>query len=121
MYDPDTEAGHMAEIFDEADGERMYRCRRSVLEREAYVQAKLNRFRHDQIGGFVVVRKPQMKQSTVETLYLADRAKTQRMWWTVDARLAIVFRNRDKAMDVAARLRYGQASVRRITTDMAGG
>lgn len=115
----DTEAGHLSEIYDDderrcSDGFEPY----STVERRAYIAAKERRFKKEDIGKFVVVQTPRKRNKVVKCLYLVDRSKTKRFWWSHDAIYAMVFNDKTTAEFQANKYKYNNAKVVEITNTM---
>lgn len=115
----DTEAGHLTEIYDGAEG-RIYDDFEpySTAEKRAYIAAKECRFKKEDIGKFVVVQIPRLRKKTVKRLYLVDRSKTKRFWWSHDAVYAMVFNNKSAAEFQAGKYKHNDIKVVEITKNM---
>ena len=115
----DTEAGHLTEIYDGAEG-RIYDDFEpySTAEKRAYIAAKECRFKKEDIGKFVVVQIPRLRKKTVKRLYLVDRSKTKRFWWSHDASYAMVFNNKSAAESQAGKYKHNDIKVVEITKNM---
>ena len=115
----DTEACHLSEIYDGAEG-RIYDDFEpySTAEKRAYIAAKERRFKKEDIGKFVIVQTPQIRKATIKRLYLVDRSKTKRFWWSHDAIYAMVFNDKTAAEFQANKYKYNNAKVVEITNTM---
>lgn len=115
----DTEAGHLTEIYDGAEG-RIYDDFEpySTAEKRAYIAAKERRFKKEDIGKFVIVQIPRLRKKTVKRLYLVDRSKTKRFWWSHDAVYAMVFNNKSAAEFQAGKYKHNDIKVVEITKNM---
>jgi len=112
-----SEAEALSEIYD-----GFYGCGfvpYSRAERREYVNAKSRTFKKSDIGKFVVVQKSRYKGSIVKTMFLVDRNKTKRFWWSHDSSYAMVFEKESAARTQAAKYHYNKVSVKQITPNMA--
>lgn len=114
----DTEACHLSEIYDGADGYYDDFEPYSTAEKRAYIAAKECRFKKEDIGKFVVVQIPRLRKKTVKRLYLVDRSKTKRFWWSHDAVYAMVFNNKSAAEFQAGKYKHNDIKVVEITKNM---
>lgn len=114
-YD-DTEAAHLSEIYDGYDS---FFESYSYMEKRDFVRAKNCRFRKQDIGKFVVAQTPRRNKSVMKLLYLVDRNKTKRFWWSHDALYAMVFDKKSAADIQVIRYRFNQARVVEIKQHMA--
>ncbi len=114
----DTEACHLSEIYDGADGYYDDFEPYSTAEKRAYIAAKERRFKKEDIGKFVVVQTPRKRNKVVKCLYLVDRSKTKRFWWSHDAIYAMVFNDKTAAEFQANKYKYNNAEVVEITNTM---
>ena len=117
MVEYGTEAEHLSEICDGC--EYGYFESYSMAERADYIRAKNNRFIESCIGKFVVVQTPRKNKGVVKLLYLVDRNRTKRFWWSHDAIFAMVFDKREAAEIQARKYRYNKARVMEIKPYMA--
>lgn len=118
MCDYGTEAEHLAEISDfnfNDDDFLPY----SQEEKYFYVQARERCFSKKDIGKYVVIQNSRRNRKVMPTMYLVDRAKTKRMWWSPASSFAMVFEKRSAAEFQAKRYRYNRARVKQITAAMA--
>lgn len=117
MYDYGTEAEHLAEIYDDvsAFGDSRY----TEFEKRMYVKAKSQCFNETDIGKFVVEQKPRKNKGVVSVLYLVDRKKTKRFWWSHDSWYAMVFEKESAAQIQASKYRFNKVKVKQITSAMA--
>ena len=116
MFDfDDTEAVHLSEIY---DGCEAYFEPYSTYERREYIRDKETRFKKSDIGKFVVVQKAKRNRKVMSILYLVDRKKTKRFWWSHDAYYAMVFEKESAAKYQAERYKYNNATVKQITSSM---
>lgn len=115
----DTEAGHLTEIYDGAEG-RIYDDFEpySTAEKRAYIAAKERRFKKEDIGKFVIVQTPRIRKATIKRLYLVDRSKTKHFWWSHDALYAMVFNDKSDAEFQAGKYRHNDIEVVEITKNM---
>ena len=107
-----SEAEALSEIYDGIEPH-------SRSDRRDYVDAKSRTFRKADVDKWVVVQKPRRKRGVVSILYLVDRKKTKRFWWSPDSSYAMVFEKESAARIQAAKYRFNKASVKQITPDMA--
>lgn len=115
MIDYDTEAGHLAEIYDGCEIFEPY----TDGEKRDYIRAKNCRFHKQDIGKYVVAQVPRKNKSVVKLLYLVDRSRTKRFWWSHDAEYAMVFDKKSAAEIQASRYRFNRARVLEIKPHMA--
>lgn len=114
----DTEACHLSEMYDGDDGYYDYFEPYSTAEKRAYIAAKECRFKKEDIGKFVVVQIPRIRKATVKRLYLVDRSKTKRFWWSHDALYAMVFNDKSAAEFQAGKYKHNTIEVVEITKNM---
>lgn len=112
----DTEAAHLAEIYD--DSCEIFEPYTNSEKRD-YIRAKNCCFRKQDIGKFVVVQNPRRNKSVMKLLYLVDRKKTKRFWWSHEASYAMVFDKKSAAEVQANRYRFNKARVVEIKSHMA--
>ena len=112
----DTEAAHLSEIY---DGCEVYDESYSSADRADYVSAKGRCFNKSDIGKYVVVQNSRMNKKVMPTMYLVDRSKTKRMWWSPDSYYAMVFDNKSAAEYQAKRYKFNKPRVQQITSYMA--
>lgn len=135
MIDYGTEAEHLADIedydFEEAyeDWERCYtfnakaRCFSEPYddwEKKLYLDAKARCFSESDIGKFVIIQDSRRKKNIMPTMFLVDRHKTKRMWWSPSSFLAMVFNKESAAKYQAKKYKYNNARVKKITRAMCG-
>lgn len=133
MIDYGTEAEHLADIedydFEEAyeDWERCYtfnakaRCFSEPYddwEKKLYLDAKARCFSESDIGKFVIIQDSRRKKSIMPTMFLVDRHKTKRMWWSPSSFLAMVFNKESAAKYQAKKYKYNNARAKKITPAM---
>ena len=89
MFDYGTEAEHLADIsdFDFNDDFEPY----SQEEKYFYVKARWCCFSKDDVGKYVVIQNSRRNKMVMPTMYLVDRTKTKRMWWSPASSFAMVF------------------------------
>lgn len=114
----DTEACHLSEIYDGADGYYDDFEPYSTAEKRAYIAAKECRFKKEDIGKFVIVQTPRIRKVTIKRLYLVDRSKTKRFWWSHDALYAMVFNDKSAAEFQAGKYKHNNIEVIEITKNM---
>ena len=108
MFDfDDTEAAHLSEIYDGAEIFEPY----TKTEREEYKRRK-SIFPSSSKGKYVIIQKPRF--STVKKLFLVDRKKSKRFWWSHDANYAMLFEKESAAKIQAAKLRFNNIKVIQI-------
>ena len=117
MFDYGTEAEHLADIsdFDFNDDFEPY----SQEEKYLYVKARGCCFSKDDVGKYVVIQNSRRNKMVMPTMYLVDRTKTKRMWWSPASSFAMVFEKRTAAEYQAKRYRFNKARVKQITPAMA--
>lgn len=118
MSDYVTEAEALADIYDGCEAYEDFEPYSQVEKRE-YVRARENAFSKDAVGKFVVVQKPRRHKDTIKHLYLVDRAKTKRMWWSPYAGFALLFEKQSAAEFQAKQYKYNKARVLQVTQQMA--
>ena len=102
MIDYGTEAEHLAEICDYDFEEEPY----EDWEKKLYLDAKARCFSESDIGKFVVIQNSRRKKNIMPTMFLVDRHKTKRMWWSPSSFLAMVFEKESAAKYQAKRYKY---------------
>jgi len=55
---------------------------------------------------YIIVSFPKYKTEEVNFLYLVDRNKTRKRWWTRNIDDAIKFESYDKALEVISKYKY---------------
>ena len=105
MIDYGTEAEHLSEICDYDFEEQPY----EDWEKELYLNAKGHCFSHSDIGKFVVIQDSRRKKNIMPTMFLVDRHKTKRMWWSPSSFLAMVFDKESAAKYQAKKYKYNNA------------
>lgn len=113
MIDYGTEAEHLADIED-YDFEEAY----DDWEKKLYLDAKACCFSESDIGKFVIIQNSRRKKNIMPTMFLVDRHKTKRMWWSPSSFLAMVFDKESAAKYQAKRYKYNNARVKKITPAM---
>ena len=113
MIDYGTEAEHLADIND-YDFEEAY----EDCEKKLYLDAKARCFSKSDIGKFVIIQDSRRKKNIMPTMFLVDRHKTKRMWWSPSSFLAMVFDKESAAEYQARRYKYNNARVKKITPTM---
>lgn len=113
MIDYGTEAEHLADI-DDYDLEEPY----EDWERSYTFDAKARYFSESDIGKFVIIQNSRRKKNIMPTMFLVDRHKTKRMWWSPSSFLAMVFDKESAAKYQAKRYKYNNARVKKITPAM---
>ena len=113
MWDEGTEAEHLSEI-DGYFGEEPY----EDWEKKLYLDAKAHCFSKNDIGKFVVIQNSRRKRNIMPIMYLVDRHRTKRMWWSPSAFFAMVFEKESAAKFQAKRYKYNNARVKKITLAM---
>ena len=113
MIDYGTEAEHLADI-DDYDFSEPY----EDWERSYTFDAKARCFSESDIGKFVIIQNSRRKKNIMPTMFLVDRHKTKRMWWSPSSFLAMVFDKESAAKYQAKRYKYNNARVKKITPAM---
>lgn len=111
----DTEAEHLTEIYDGAEYDAFEPYSR--LEKREYIREKA-RFNKADVGKYVIVQKTRKNKDVVEKLYLVDRSKTTRFWWSHDAFYAMKFESKDAAIQQAEKYRYNKVRVVQIVNNI---
>jgi hypothetical protein len=91
----------------------------SIEDKADYVSARGRCFRKEDIGKFVIVQNSRRNKKVMPTMYLVDRNKTQRMWWSPSSIYAMVFEKQSAAEYQAKKYRYNKARVMKISSSMA--
>lgn len=110
-----TEAEALMDIYDDPaiyDDDDIYRGY-TDYEKSEYIRKKSKRFNKCDVGKYVVTKCPSFKR-VVNILYLVDRSKTKRFWWSPDAKYAMVFNSKEAAEERAAKYKYGKFKVIKI-------
>ena len=116
MYDECTEAEYLAEISDYGFNDfEPY----DDYEKSLYLDAKGRCFSRKDVGKYVVIQNSRSNQKVMPTMFLVDRNRTKRMWWSPDSSYAMVFNSKDAAERQANKYRYNKPRVKRITSAMA--
>lgn len=116
MLPDSSEAEHLAEICDyDFNDYEPY----SALEKQFYLKARSHCFSKEDIGKYVIVQNSRRNRNVMPTMYLVDRAKTKRMWWSPASIYAMVFESKSAAEYQAKRYKYNKARVKQITPQMA--
>ena len=118
MSDYVSEAEALADIYDDYSSWEDDFIPYSTPEKRAYCKAKSQCFSKSDIGKFVVVQTPRKNTKVVTTLYLVDRTKTKRYWWSHASRWAMVFEKKSAAEFQAKKYKYNNAKVKEITSAM---
>lgn len=92
--------------------------RYDVYDRAEYVDKKFHAFSPKSIGKWCVVQKPKRKRNTISRLFLVDRNRTKRWWWSPDAFYAMVFDNESAARFQIRRYKYNKPKIMQITPAM---
>ena len=108
-----TEAEHLADI-DDYDLEEPY----EDWEKKLYLDAKARCFSENDIGKFVIIQNSRRNKNIMPTMFLVDRHKTKRMWWSPSSFLAMIFEKESAAKYQAKRYKYNNARVMKITPAM---
>lgn len=87
-------------------------------EREDYIYEKSMSFSGIYLGRYVVVQNSRNNRMVMPFMYLVDRRKTKRMWWSPDAAFAMVFTDKAAAEQQAKKYKYNNVRVRQITSFM---
>lgn len=115
-YVSETEA--LADIYDDCSSWNDDFAPYSTSEKRAYCKAKSQCFPKSAIGKFVVIQTPRRNTKVVTTLYLVDRAKTKRYWWSHASWWAMVFEKRSAAETQTRKYKYNNIRVKEITPAM---
>ena len=102
FVDTDTEASHLAELYDESDFMEPY----SDIEKRQYIRKKALRFPKSVKGKYVIAQKPRRNKHLIDWLYLTDRNKTKQWWWTTGALFAKIFDSAGAAQRQACKYKY---------------
>lgn len=111
----DTEAAHLAEIYD--DDCCVFQPY-STDEKREFVAEKEHRFKKQDVGKFVIVQMARRNKRVMDRLYLVNRSITKRFWWSHDARYAMVFNDKTAAEFQAKRYKYNKVKVVEIKSHM---
>lgn len=109
-----TEAEALMDIYDDPAiyDDDIYRGY-TDYEKSEYIRKKSKRFNKCDVGKYVVTKCSSFKR-VVNILYLVDRSKTKRFWWSPDAKYAMVFNSKEAAEERAAKYKYGKFKVIKI-------
>ncbi len=95
MFDfDDTEAAHLSEIYDDLEA---YYEPYDEYEKREYIREKENNFLQRDKGKYVIVQNAKRNKQVVHKLYLVDRRKTKRWWWTFNGFYALTFDSKEIA------------------------
>lgn len=116
ILDDCSEAEYLADIYDyDFNNLDTY----SSAEKQLYVIARSHCFSKKDIGKYVVVQNTRRNKNIVSKLYLVDRTKTKRMWWSPASIYAMIFEKKSAAEYQAKRYKYNKVRVKQITQEMA--
>ena len=119
MFDfDDTEAAHLAES-EECRAGYYDREPLTTIEKHWYVMAKTQCFDKSDVGKYVITQRSRRNSRVMPFMYLVDRTKTKRMWWSPDATFAMVFEKQSAAEYQARKYHYNNVKVKQITPAMA--
>ena len=118
---PDTEAYHQSEQYDGSEGSSYtHTTLYSRVRRRKFIAEKEKRFSKKDKEKFVITQTPRKNTSVVKTLYLVDRGKTRRFWWSHDAYFAMKFDSESEAMARALKYKYNNCRVIKIENIING-
>ena len=113
MFDfDDTEAAHLSEIYDGEETESWTPFKTST--KKAYVKKNESNFKKEDGEKFVITQRPKHKKETVNILYLCDRSKTKRYWWSTSAFLAMKFDDKEAAEEQRKKYKFGDIKIEKI-------
>ena len=73
------------------------------------------------IGKYVIARDPDKNKDLVPVLYLVDRQKTEKWWWSCHAGYAYVVDSEERARELAKRYKGTNVRAMRVTEELAQG
>lgn len=116
ILDNCSEAEYLADIYDyDFNNLDTY----SLEEKQSYVIARSHCFSKEDIGKYVVVQNTRRNKNIVSKLYLVDRTKTKRMWWSPASIYAMIFEKKSSAEYQAKKYKYNKVRIKQITQEMA--
>ena len=116
ILDDCSEAEYLADIYDDNfNNLDTY----SLEEKQSYVIARSHCFSKEDIGKYVVVQNTRRNKNIVSKLYLVDRTKTKRMWWSPASIYAMIFEKKSSAEYQAKKYKYNKVRIKQITQEMA--
>ena len=116
LIDDCSEAEYLADIYDDNfNNLDTY----SLEEKQSYVIARSHCFSKEDIGKYVVVQNTRRNKNIVSELYLVDRTKTKRMWWSPASIYAMIFEKKSSAEYQAKKYKYNKVRIKQITQEMA--
>jgi hypothetical protein len=117
----DTEAYHQSEQYDGIEGSYYaHTTLYSRVRRRKFIAEKEKRFSKKDKEKFVITQTPRKNTAVVKTLYLVDRSKTRRFWWSHDAYFAKKFDSESEAMNKALKYKYNNCRVIKIENIING-
>lgn len=112
MNDYISEGEALSDILEEIDEYDSFEpCLDS--EKRIYLTQK-SKFETQAKGKFVIVQSPRRNRHLIKKLYLVDRNKTKRFWWSHDAHYAMLFSSLNAAKKVASKYVYNNVHVIKI-------
>jgi len=82
------------------------------------IKAKSRRFKKEDLGKYVIVQDPCLDKDLIDWLFLVDRRKTKKMWWSHDAGFAIVFQKKSAAELQVRKYKYNNVKVVKVQKSM---
>jgi len=104
-----TEAEALSDIYEGCENEEDFEPY-TDSEKRQFLAAK-GRFTPRDKGKFVIVQSTRVNRKLISRLFLVDRNKTKRFWWSHDAQYAMLFIDRAAAEKTASRYKYNNAHV----------
>lgn len=120
LIDDCSEAEYLADIYDDTYDYNFNNLDTySLEEKQSYVIARSHCFSKEDIGKYVVVQNTRRNKNIVSELYLVDRTKTKRMWWSPASIYAMIFEKKSSAEYQAKKYKYNKVRIKQITQEMA--
>ena len=120
LIDDCSEAEYLADIYDDTYDYNFNNLDTySLEEKQLYVIARSHCFSKKDIGKYVVVQNTRRNKNIVSKLYLVDRTKTKRMWWSPASIYAMIFEKKSAAEYQAKKYKYNKVRIKQITQEMA--
>lgn len=118
MCDYCTEAEALYDMYDgdEVWGNDYYEL--SISDKWEYVYKRGHSFHPSDVGKWVVVTTPRRKRNTIDRMFLVDRNRTKKWWWSPASHYAMVFDKQSAAEYQAKRYKFNKPRVMQITKKM---
>jgi hypothetical protein len=90
-----------------------------LLDKRKYIYKRSHSFKLGDMGKWVIFVYPKKKANTIERLFLVDRNKTKKWWWSPAASYAMIFDTKEMANLQANKYKYNRPTVIQISAEMA--